>query len=445
MIQPTQGNDLPAQPSVLFACLPLYGHLGPLQRQAKELARRGWKVGIASTDEARPFFDKNLDDVAFVNIGAGGLSTGEAQALINRVSAEPDFLKGMIDIVGSMIDTWPVQYDAFTSAIAQYQPTCMVVDFATTAALDAAEAVGVPFIVNNADLLPVLPGGLFPPANEVPPLFAGKSKQSFGRMDRFLAPVTRWVNEMGARLTIGRAQNRCRRLRGLPPIDYHKRLAGKRILVNSAFGIEYERPLPPEMYMVGPMLDPEEPPLTQAENEWLTNGPPVVFVNLGTVAQPTAGHVQKLAEGLTSPYFRVLWVMRPPSRDYLPDTLPSTIRIEPWVSSQVRVLEHPNVHAFVSHCGTNSVQESLYAGTPVVGFPMFAAQRDMGFRLTDAGVGVQLDKTRFTPESLRAAVEHVLRNGAFREATKPIRTQFDEAGGVRRAADLIEAFATAHL
>jgi UDP:flavonoid glycosyltransferase YjiC (YdhE family) len=434
-------DDLPAQPSVLFACLPLYGHLGPLQRQAKELARRGWTVRIASTDEARPYFGENMADVEFVNIGSGGLSPAEAQAIVSRVSAEPDFLKGMMQIVNSLIDTWPTQYDGFATVIAQHRPTCMVVDFATTAALDAAEAAGVPFIVNNADLLPVLPGGLFPPANDVPPLFAGKSKQTLGRVDRFLAPVTRWVNETGARLTVGLAQNRCRRLRGLPPIDYHKRLAGKRILVNSAFGIEYERPLPPEMYLVGPMLDPNEPPLTKEENDWLTNGPPVVFVNLGTVAQPTREHVRKLAEGLTSPNFRVLWVLRPPARDYLLDTLPPTIRIESWVSSQVRVLEHPNVRAFVSHCGTNSVQESLYAGTPVVGFPMFAAQRDMGSRLTDAGVGVQLDKARFTPEALRAAVEQVLKNDAFQRATQPIRKQFDAAGGVSRAADLIEAFA----
>lgn len=427
--------------SVLFASIPLYGHFGPLLRQAKELVRRGWRVQMASTDEAAAYFDKSVDGVEFVNIGGGGISQHDVMALINRVSAEPDFLKGMMQIAGSMNSTWPVQYDGFAAAVAEHKPQLMVIDYATTAALDAAEAASVPFMVNNADLLPVLPSGLFPPADDVPPLFAGKSKQDFGPMDRFLAPLTRQIGLIGARLTIGRMQNRCRRLRGLPPVDYHRRLAGVPILVNSAFGIEYERPLPPEIHLVGPILDPDEPPLTEAESAWLSDGPPVVFVNFGTVAQPTPEHLQKLAQGLASSDFRVLWVLRPPVRDLLPDALAPNIRVESWVSSQVRLLEHPNVRAFVSHCGTNSVQESLYAGTPVIGFPMFAAQRDMGFRITDAGVGVHLDKTRFTPDQLRAAIEQVLRTDAFRAATEPIRARFAEAGGVGRAADLIEAFA----
>lgn len=429
------------QRRILFASIPLYGHLGPLLRQAGELARRGWRVQVASTEEALTYTQKQNQRIEFVTIGAGGLDVGKAEELIERVSAEPDFLKGMMQIARSMTDTWPVQYDGFAASFARHRPDLLVVDFATTAALDAAEAAGIPFMVNNADLLPVLPGRLFPPVDDVPPLFSGKSRRDFGRLDRLLMPLTRRVGELAASLTLGRAHNRCRQSRGLPPVNFHKRLVGKRILVNSAFGIEYERPLPPEIHMVGPMLDPHEPALTEAEDSWLRSGPPVVFVNFGTLARPTQEHVRKLVKGLESDTFRVLWVMRPPSTGFLPDTLPSNIRIVPWVSSQMRVLAHPAVRVFVSHCGTNSVQESLCAGTPVVGFPMFAAQRDMGFRLTDAGVGIHLDKTRFSPDDLRSAIEDVLTNDSYRNAIGPVRRALYEAGGVHRAADLIEAYA----
>jgi UDP:flavonoid glycosyltransferase YjiC (YdhE family) len=282
-----------------------------------------------------------------------------------------------------------------------------------------------------------LPPGLFPPASDVPALLSGKSRRSLGAVDRLFAPLHRRLTMTAASMTIGRTQNACRRTRGLAPIDLHTRLAGRRILVNSAFGIEYPRPLPPDLHMVGPMLDPNERPLTADENDWLTGGPPVVFVNLGTVATPSREHLGKLAAGLSSPDFRVLWVLRPPARDWL-SPVPDTVRLESWVSSQRSVLAHPNVRAFVSHCGTNSVQESIWEGTPIVGFPMFGPQADMALRIEDAGVGIRLDKTHFTPDALRAAIGRLLGDRSFADATAPIRTRFEEAGGVRRAADLIE-------
>ncbi len=427
---------LAESPFILFASIPLYGHFGPLIQQARELARRGFRVAIASTDEARPHIEDRHPGVEFVNIGKGGMDLAEAQRIVERVSEEPSFLKGMLQIVASLKRTWPALYDGFSAAIERRRPDLMVVDFATTAGLDAAESAGVPFLVNNADLLAVLPLGLLPPADDVPMLFSGKSRRGRGTLDRLLAPIHRRIVAFGESLTVGRAQNACRHTRGLAPIDLHARLADRRILVNSAFGIEYRRALPPEVHLVGPQLDPAEPALTQEEREWLSSGPPVVYVNFGTLATPSRAQLSKLVAGLASTEFRVLWVLRPPARDWLP-SLPDNVRLEPWVSSQRSVLAHDRVRAFVSHCGTNSVQESLWAGTPIVGFPMFGPQKDMGLRIVDAGVGLLLDKTHFTSEELHGAIRRLLTDRSFADATVPIRRSFEEAGGVRRAADLI--------
>jgi polyene glycosyltransferase len=346
-------------------------------------------------------------------------------------------------IVSSLEDSWPHLYDGFSRAITDVHPDLVVVDFATMPALDAAEARGVDFVVNNADLLPVLPIGLLPPVNDVPALFSGKLRRDLGPLDRAMAPFGRWAGALGVRLTYGRVENACRRTRGLAAVDHNHRLDGCTVLVDSAFGIEYPRPLPPDVHMVGPMLDPEGPPLSAEEAAWLDEGPPVVFVNLGTVALPSREQMENLAAGLASPRFRALWVVREEARTRLPTSLPPNVRALPWVSSQVNVLAHRNVCAFVSHCGTNSVQESIWAGTPVVGFPMFGPQRDMGLRVVDAGVGVLLDKTRFTAGELRAAIQRVVDEPSFRHATVPIREAFEAAGGVRRAADLIERKARA--
>jgi len=212
------------------------------------------------------------------------------------------------------------------------------------------------------------------------------------------------------------------------------RLRGVLVMTNSAFGLEYSRPLPPLLQMVGPMLDDEQDtPLPRELQGWLDRGPPVAFVNLGTFARADAHLSERIADGLASDRFRALWVQR----DSAP-MLHASVRVEPWVASQVGVLAHPNVGAFVSHCGINSAHEALHAGTPIVGIPLFADQYDMALRVLDAGVGVVLQKERFSAAELRHSIETVLREERFRRNIPAIQSGFRLAGGPGRAADLIE-------
>lgn len=145
-----------------------------------------------------------------------------------------------------------------------------------------------------------------------------------------------------------------------------------------------------------------------------------------------------MCRGFESADFRVLWVMRESIQKKLPANLAPNIRIETWLSSTRALLQHPNVKVFVSHCGVNSVYESIYAGTPIVGIPMFAAQNDMGIRVQDAGVGVLLNKSTFSSESLQRAILAVMNDPNYTRNTQKIKASFKEAGGAERAADIIE-------
>jgi UDP:flavonoid glycosyltransferase YjiC (YdhE family) len=424
---------------IWLVSIPLYGHLGPLLLQGAELARRGWRVSVATTEEARPAVERH-PELRFLSLGRMEMDPAAAVAMVARVTAEPDFLKGMMVILSGLDQAWTVVYDGLVAALEKERPRLMVVDLATTAGLDAAEAAGVPLVVNNADLLPVLPAGLFPPAPGVPSLFSGRSIHHPSKLPRWLHPARRVVEMKAASLTVGRLQNRLRRSRGLPPVDFHERLRGRLVLVNSAFGLEYPRPLPPQVHMVGPMLPPLEP-LPPELARWLEEGPPVALVSLGTVSAPSAELLGRMAQGLRSDDFRALWALRSDLHPLLPHPLPGNVRVEAWLPQLAAVLHHPRVRAFVSHCGTNSVQESLLQGTPVVGIPLFGPQRDMAIRLEDSGVGVHLSKHRFTPDELREAVGRVIREERFRRNIPAIQASLLEAGGVGRAAELIEAAA----
>lgn len=277
------------------------------------------------------------------------------------------------------------------------------------------------------DLLPAAPG--------VPLLFSGRSIRTVNALDRLLSPTLRLLGSTAFDLTLGAHLNRLRRTRGLGSRRMTRRLANVLVMTDSAFGLEYNRPLPPLLQMVGPMLDdPTRTTLPDALRVWLDSGPPVVFVNMGTLARPEASVLERIASGLESTEFRGLWVQRGST----PPTIPSNVRVESWVASQIGVLAHPNVRVFVTHCGVNSVHESLYAGTPIVGVPMLADQRDMAMRVEDAGVGLCLDKQHMTAAALRQAIHRVLHEPAFTAHIAPIQSSFALAGGVRRAADLIE-------
>lgn len=47
--------------------------------------------------------------------------------------------------------------------------------------------------------------------------------------------------------------------------------------------------------------------------------------------------------------------------------------IMPYVP-QKALLNSPLIKAFVTHCGANSILESMYFGTPLIGFPLSADQ-----------------------------------------------------------------------
>jgi UDP:flavonoid glycosyltransferase YjiC (YdhE family) len=58
---------------------------------------------------------------------------------------------------------------------------------------------------------------------------------------------------------------------------------------------------------------------------------------------------------------------------------------------QVEVLAHKAVGGFVSHCGWNSILESLWHGVPIAVWPMYAEQQINAFQMVrDLGLAVEL-------------------------------------------------------
>lgn len=113
--------------------------------------------------------------------------------------------------------------------------------------------------------------------------------------------------------------------------------------------------------------------------------------------------------------------------------LPDGIAVYPSVD-QIAVLEQAD--AFVSHCGMNSVSESLYFGAPLVTLPKTTEQMGVAARVEQLGAGLRLNRT--TPEAIREAVRCVLEDPAYREHAAGISRGFRACPGAKGAADKIE-------
>ncbi|EPS68210.1 hypothetical protein M569_06561, partial [Genlisea aurea] len=169
----------------------------------------------------------------------------------------------------------------------------------------------------------------------------------------------------------------------------------------------------PQVYPIGPLIymenDEKNPKYSEIMN-WLDEQPDssVVFLCFGSMGWFDGDQVKEIAAGLERSGHRFLWTLRKPPApgtvanpgDYenfdeiLPDGfLRRTAGIGKVIgwAPQVAVLSHRAVGGFVSHCGWNSILESLWFGVPIAAWPMYAEQQPNAFLLVkDLGVAVEM-------------------------------------------------------
>ncbi|KAF3454858.1 hypothetical protein FNV43_RR05306 [Rhamnella rubrinervis] len=104
--------------------------------------------------------------------------------------------------------------------------------------------------------------------------------------------------------------------------------------------------------------------------EWLDCQPrsSVLYVSFGSFLEVSGAQMEEIAAGLKKSGVRFLWVARGET-DRLREECGENGLVVPWCD-QLRVLCHPCVGGFWSHCGWNSIREGIYAGVPFLCFPI---------------------------------------------------------------------------
>ena len=113
--------------------------------------------------------------------------------------------------------------------------------------------------------------------------------------------------------------------------------------------------------------------------------------------------------------------------------LPDNIKVYPYVD-QLDVLSKAD--AFITHCGMNSVSESLYMAAPMVLYPQTGEQNAVARRVTEIGAGSMLEDD--SSEGIRASIQEILNNKAYGDAAAKCSADFRVCSGTAGAAEFIE-------
>ncbi|OPD40944.1 macrolide family glycosyltransferase [Bacillus thuringiensis] len=114
--------------------------------------------------------------------------------------------------------------------------------------------------------------------------------------------------------------------------------------------------------------------------------------------------------------------------------IPSHFIIRPYVP-QLEILKYADV--FITHGGMNSVSEGLYHNTPLVILPITNDQPFVAKRAEELNAGIVLNHKSVTVAELKEAVNILLNNSSYKEASIVIGRSLRESGGYKRAVDEI--------
>jgi MGT family glycosyltransferase len=419
---------------VMFVSLPLRGHANQMIALAQELVCRGYQVSFAIAEEAREWVAKT--DAHFIAWEPRVETTHEGlddttKLIWQRVCQEPSTWRGERMMLNRLIDMYVPIYKTLASIFQQYAPDLLVIDRALIPAMDLAQQMNLPYIIQTRFL------GNFVKTSSKYPRFGTSYSINMNLWQRCLnlfRPYWLLLHFLPTVRKLNQVRRQC-----LDSKNLDDPFSKQPIIVGTAFGIEIPRPLPPHVQMVGPIFPKIAEPLNPSLNNWLEEGEEstaVVYVAFGTLATIESWQAKALVEGLTDTRLRVLWSL-PKSQQHILPSLPSSFRIEHFVPQQA-VLSHPSVRAFVSHCGMNSINEALYWEKPILALPFFGDQHYNAARIVDLGVALKLNKNHFDTAEVRRQIDALLSIPSYKDATRQMSVVLKSAGGLDKAADFVE-------
>ena len=158
----------------------------------------------------------------------------------------------------------------------------------------------------------------------------------------------------------------------------------------------------------------------------------LIYISMGTVNNDMMPFYKNCISALANTNYQVIMSVGNLVSINEFGKLPENISVFSNVD-QIAVLRQADV--FVSHCGMNSVSESLYFEVPLVMLPQTSEQKGVAERVLQLGAGIKLGKSDAV--SLLNAINTILEDITYKQNAAKIADGFKNSTGAKGAADKI--------
>jgi len=198
----------------------------------------------------------------------------------------------------------------------------------------------------------------------------------------------------------------------------------------------------PRFLPIGPLMESDTNKNSFWEEDttcldWLDQQPPqsVVYVSFGSIAKLEPNQFKELALGLDLLKRPFLWVVRPSNDNdnnhaYPDEFHGSKGKIVNW-APQRKILNHPAIVCFISHCGWNSTIEGVCSGIPFLCWPFFSDQFVNRSYICDVWkVGLKLDNDEnglILKGEIRKKLDQLLQNEDIKARSLKLKESVDNS------------------
>lgn len=405
-------------------CPPAIGHLNPMSTLGRELRRRGHRVTLIA-----PPFAQSKALVAGLEYQPIGESEFPSERTLKRY-AQLGKLSGLTALrynlslvkedVGMFLRETP-------GVVKEAGVEALLIDQVSYEGITVAQFLELPFIN-------VCTGVMLNREDIVPPFFTSwhydpagwarlRNRAGYALLDRISKPVIEVIREFRKEWKLP--------VHSKPEDDYSK------LAQLSPQPAEFEFPrttLPKCFHFTGPYYDPTIREPVAFPFEMLT-GQPLIYASMGTLQNRLIEIFQFIAEACAGLNAQLVISLGGAG---IPESFPE-LPGSPLVVGYAPQLELlPRAALFITHAGMNSALESLSNGVPMVAIPITNDQPGVAARVAWSVAGEVVPLKRLSVSTLRFAIQRVLTEYSYKKNALRLKEVIALAGGVSRAADIIE-------
>jgi zeaxanthin glucosyltransferase len=221
----------------------------------------------------------------------------------------------------------------------------------------------------------------------------------------------------------------------LSPNDTYSQLAQ---ICQQPAEFEFSRQnLSPYFHFTGPYSnsDSREPAFFPFEK---LTGQPLIYASMGTLQNRLSGVFENIAQACVGLDAQLVIALGGGSDPESLPNLPGAPLVVGY-APQLELLKKATLT--ITHAGINTALESLSNGVPMVAIPIANDQPGVAARIAWTGTGEVITLPKLTSPKLRAAVKQVLSEDSYKQNAVRLQAAIRSAGGVSRAADIVEQVA----